>query len=231
MQTADAALDGVALLQPLAPATRAALVRRCSWRRYGPHEQIIDRLDDSQDVFFLVEGRVRIVVYSLSGREISFSDLEPGGFFGELAAIDGGPRSANAVTLSRVLVAAIPPAAFRDVITEHPPVAMLMIRHLAGLVRRSTERITDLSTLAANNRVQAEILRLAAKGRDGNGARIYPIPTHSDIAGRVSTTRETVARVFGELARTGLVERSGNAIVVRNYRQLQDMVEEVRGLD
>ncbi len=230
-QIAAATLDGIGLLQPLAPAERAALARRCSWRRFTGHEQIIDRLDESQDVFFLVEGRVRVVIYSLSGREISFSDLEPGGFFGELAAIDGGPRSANVVALCRTLVAAMPPPVFRDVITEHPPVAMRMIRHLTELLRRSTERITDLSTLAANNRVQAEILRLATRRHDGNTATITPIPTHSDIAGRVSTTRETVARVFGELSRAGLVERRGNAIVVRDFRRLQDMVEEVRGLD
>ncbi|NBB82044.1 MAG: cyclic nucleotide-binding domain-containing protein [Alphaproteobacteria bacterium] len=223
-------LDGVPLLASMPAEARERLARQCRWRRFAAHETIIDRSDDGRDVYFVVEGRVRVVDFSASGREISFDDLETGAFFGELAAIDGGPRSASIVAQTATRVAVMPPAVFADVAAEHPALALELLRHLAAMVRRSTERIMDLSTLAANNRVQAEILRRARKGQAEDGtAVIRPIPVHGDIAARVSTTRETVARVFGDLGRAGIVERQGDHLLVRDFGALQEMVEEVRG--
>jgi CRP-like cAMP-binding protein len=88
----------------------------------------------------------------------------------------------------------------------------------------------DLSTLAAQNRVQAELLRQAqGRERRANAAIIAPIPVHSDIASRVSTTRETVARVMNDLARKGIVERRKGALVIHDMRRLESLVEDVRG--
>lgn len=223
-------LDAVGLFKPLSREARAALARQCRWRRYGAQEQIIDRHDDSRDVFFVISGKVRVVNYSLAGREVSFDDLGAGHFFGELAAIDGKPRSANVVALTDTLVAAMTPACFQKVVSSDPAIAMAVLAHLATVVRRATARIMDLSTLGANNRVHAEILRLAKEGPvKGKTAVISPIPLHSDIAGRVSTTRETVARVFSDLARAGLVERCADHLLVRDLDRIEQMVEDVRG--
>ncbi len=88
----------------------------------------------------------------------------------------------------------------------------------------------DLSTLAANNRVHADLLRLARANPDGeNQAVISPIPVHGDVASRVSTTRETVARVMNDLARQNLVKREKNKLVVLDVEALEDIVEEVKG--
>lgn len=104
-----------------------------------------------------------------------------------------------------------------------------MVR-LARIVRSADERIMDLSTLAAINRVQAELLRQArAEEADGNAAVIEPIPIHSDIASRVSTTRETVARVLNDLARKGIVKRTRGGLMIRDLDRLRQMVEDVRG--
>ena len=117
-----------------------------------------------------------------------------------------------------------------ELITNNPGVALTVMRDLAAIVRNSTERIMDLSTLAANNRVQADLLRLAASNMiDDQRASISPIPIHGDVASRVSTTRETVARVMNDLARQGVVERKKDALVVNDVEQLREMVEEVRG--
>ncbi len=225
-------LEGFELFRSLAPPVRAELERQCRWRRCQPPEPIIDRLDPGRDVYFIVGGRVRVVNYSLSGREVSFIDLDPGSFFGELAAIDNAPRTASVVPLVPTLVAAMPATVFCRVVSEHPAVALATMTHLTGMIRRSVERIMELSTLGANNRVHAELLRLARAGRiQGNTAVIAPIPVHSDIASRVSTTRETVARVFGELTRSGLVERRVDHLLVRDLGRMARMVEEVRGED
>jgi CRP-like cAMP-binding protein len=232
MSASDAqTLSRVQLLESLTDEERHEFSRLCRWKRYSAHEQIIDRQSESRDVFFVIEGRVRVVIYSVTGREIALEDLEPGGCFGELAAIDSEPRSASVMALADTLVAAMTPAHFLRMITSHPEIALELMRRLSQIIRQSTARIMDLSTLAANNRVQAELLRLArgSAEEDENTASITPIPVHSDIAGRVSTTRETVARVFSDLARRRIVKREKESLAVLDMERLEEMVEKVRG--
>jgi len=226
-----ASLDGIDLLRPLAPAERATLVRQCSWRRFQADAPIIDHLSETRDVIFVVAGKVRVLSHSAAGREISFDDVEAGGFLGEIAAIDGLPRSASVAAVEDgTLIAFLAPKPFRDLVTGHPDLAIAVMKRLCRVVRVTTDRVMELSTLGANNRVHAELLRLAKRGRmEGAAAVIAPIPVHADIASRVSTTRETVARVLNDLAREGLVERRTDALVVRDVPRLEQLVEEVRG--
>jgi len=208
----------------------ASIEQACRYRRFSAQEQIIDKDSHSADVYFIVRGRARVVSYSVSGREITFADLVEGDYFGELSAIDGQPRSAGVMAVEDSLVLALPRRVFLATLAEFPQAALKVMRRLARIVRSGDERIMDLSTLAANNRVQAELLR-QARGHSTirDAAVIEPIPVHSDIASRVSTTRETVARVLNDLARKGIIERTRTALVIRNVPMLQEMVEEVRG--
>ncbi len=233
-ETTSHSLDSITLFEPLTPAERQTLAQQCRWRRYAPQEQVFDRSDTGRDAYFIVEGMVRIVDYSFSGREVSFVDISAGTYFGHMGAIDERPRSAGVIALTNTLLASMSPALFQKTVSSHPKLALDIMQNLAVTVRRSTERIMDLSTLGANNRVHAEILRLARASRtdeDSSTAVISPIPVHSDIASRVSTTRETVARVFGELSKSGLVERRSNQLFVSDFEQLEELVEDVRGAD
>ncbi|MBM3537379.1 MAG: Crp/Fnr family transcriptional regulator [Alphaproteobacteria bacterium] len=233
-KSASQTLAQVSLFAALPPTHRQAIERRCRWRTYKEDEQIIDRETDTQDVFFVVAGKARVVNYSPAGREVSFDEIGPGGCFGELASIDGQPRSAAVVAIRPTLAASLSAAVFREILESNPTVAQALLRRLAEVVRESTDRIMDLSTLGAHNRVYAELLREArdsdptAFERITNQASIRPIPVHSDIAARVSTTRETVARVLGELARKGIVERESDALVLRDVARLTKMVREFR---
>lgn len=223
-------LADIRLLTELSADEVEIIEKNCRWKTYGASEQIIDQHSDSRDIFFVAEGRVRVVNYSLSGREITFDDLEPGSHFGELAAIDGLPRSASVMSLSETRIASLPAEQFQNVILEHPNIALKLMKHLAHLVRTSTSRIMELSTLGANNRIHADLLRMARKvTTDDLTASISPIPVHSDVASRVSTTRETVARVMNDLARKNIVERQKDALLIKDLERLEDMVEEVRG--
>ena len=223
-------LKHIRLLAELDDNELAVVEKSCRWKVYDASEQIIDQHSDSRDIFFVVEGRVRVVNYSLSGREITFDDLDPGSHFGELAAIDGLPRSASVMALDNVHIASLPAEQFQEIILEHPTIALKLMKHLAHLVRTSTSRIMDLSTLGANNRIHADLLRMGRKvAGDSDEAIITPIPVHSDIASRVSTTRETVARVMNDLARKGIVERKKDSLVINNLDTLEEMVEDVRG--
>lgn len=223
-------LASIDLLAVLAARERQAIEQNCSWKRYDTHEQIIDRQSETSDVCFVVEGNVRIVNYSLSGREITLDDLDAGAFFGELSALDGRPRSAGVMALTNTLIASLAPNMFLEVLAKHPEIALKFMTHLALVVRNATDRIMDLSTLAANNRVQADLLRQARSNmNDGGESEIKPIPMHADIASRVSTTRETVARVLSDLAREGIVRRTKDSLVITDIDRLTHMVELVRG--
>ena len=223
-------LANVELLNTLAADERKAIERRCRWKRFAKDEQIIDRETDSTDVYFVASGGVRIVNYSLAGREITFDDIEAGGYFGELAALDGAKRSASVVATKDTLTASLDSTGFREVLATHPTMALALLHRLAQVIRQSTGRIMDLGSLGAHNRIYAELLREArAGGLNGNRAAIKPIPVHADLAGRVSTTRETVARVLNELARKKIVEREKGALVILDVKRLSEMVEEFRG--
>ncbi|MCC7274033.1 MAG: Crp/Fnr family transcriptional regulator [Alphaproteobacteria bacterium] len=220
-------LDSVELLASLSPDDRAQIARRCTWRRHAAHEQIIDSASDSRDVLFVTGGKVRIVNFSASGREVSLDDVGPGGFFGELAAIDGASRSATVVALEDTILASLAPSAFLALLREHPEVALAIMRRLAGIIRQANSRIMDLSTVGAQSRVCGELLRLASV--DGTGAaaerRIRPIPRHSDVASRASTTRETVARVLGDLVRHDIVRRDADSFCILDADRLMALVD------
>ena len=129
-------------------------------------------------------------------------------------------------------MAFLPPDYFLKALVQHPALALKVMVHLAQIVRTSTDRIMDLSTLAVNNRIHADLLRQARTNMlEGNAATISPIPVHGDIASRVSTTRETVARVMNDLARQGIVKRTKDALVLPDVDRLREIVEEVRGVE
>ena len=227
---AGAKLAGVGVLRGVPATDLAALAQRCHWRRYRPQQEIVGYREDDRDVYFIVEGTVRVTIYSFSGREVAFRDLPAGESFGEVAAVDGGPRSASVVALSDVLIARLAPAAFWELLRAHPCVAETTLKRLAGLVRRLSERVVEFSTLGVRNRIHAELLRLARSHRcEGGRATIAPAPTHAEIASRVSTHREAVSRELSELARAGLIERRDGRLLICDLDRLARMVDEVRG--
>ena len=228
--TENTSLSGISLLSDLSEKALDEISKRCSWGKFAAGEQILDRQSDNCDLYFIVDGRARVVNYSFSGREVTFDDREGGAYFGELAALDGEPRSANVVALEETVVAILSQDGFHQMLTTYPQVAVRILKNLAKIVRISTDRIMDLSTLGANNRVHAELLRLATPNvDDDNMARISPIPIHGDIASRVSTTRETVARVFSDLTRERILQRAQDALFILDVERLTEIVQEVRG--
>ena len=224
-------LSGVVILEGLDANEFTSLAKDARWKRYQAGEQIIDQESYTSDVFFVVSGRVRVVNYSAAGREITLDEVKTGGHFGELSAIDKRPRSASVLVLEDSMLASLNPDRFIQLMMDHPRIAVRMMQAMAQIIRNSTERIMDLSTLAANNRVQAELLSQAREvaGEDAPCAEISPIPVHWEIASRVSTTRETVARVFSDLTRQGLVKRQKDRLVITDLEELEHMVEAVRG--
>jgi CRP/FNR family cyclic AMP-dependent transcriptional regulator len=97
-------------------------------------------------------------------------------------------------------------------------------------IRMLDRRVYEFSTLAVNNRIRAELLRIAnLSPRKGKCAQIVPAPTHVEIASRVSTHREAVTRELTRLTRLGILERQGHVLVVKDVDRLALIVHDAVG--
>jgi CRP/FNR family cyclic AMP-dependent transcriptional regulator len=154
-------LESVAIFRGLSSSTLERIKPCCRFRSYEPHESIVGHLDTSDEVFFLLTGRARVAVRSTDGKAVNFRELSPGGIFGEYAAIDGRPRSANVEARTSCLVASMPAGAFRKLLEAEPEIAKTLLEHFVREIRELTTRVFEFSTLAVRYRIQAEVLRLA----------------------------------------------------------------------
>lgn len=230
MQTeAERSLAGITLFGGLDEAARRRLESRCHWRHCRPGETVLERGSESQEVLFIVRGAVNIVNFSLSGREVAYATLGAGESFGELAAIDGQPRSASVVATEKTLLAVLPSAEFLNLLQERAEVTFRVLQNLTTMVRSGDIRIMELSTLAATQRVYAEILRMARPDTAVPDLWvIHPLPPLREIASRVSTTRETVARALGQLYPTGLVRRKGKSLYIMDRPKFEEKLASLK---
>lgn len=224
-------LKRVPVLAELPEAVIERISQACSWREVAPGSQILGYLEPSSDVCFLVAGKVRVIVYSFEGKAVLFADLAAGAMFGEIAAIDRKPRSASVEALEACTVARLSSEQMEGLLMVEPRLALAMLRHLASDVRRLTDRVLEFSTLAVQNRIHAELLRLAraTAGPEAREALLSPSPSLSDIAGRISTHREAVSRELSRLANLGLLRREGRDLRVVDIARLAALVAEAKG--
>jgi CRP/FNR family transcriptional regulator, cyclic AMP receptor protein len=225
-----AALKRVPILAELPQARLEQVVGTCKWQDYDAGQQILSYDDPSTDVFFLASGKVRVIIYSAEGKAVLFADLRPGAMFGEIAAIDRRARSASVEGLERSTIASLTASQFQSLLLREPVVAVATLRHVAAEVRRLSERVLEFSTLAVQNRIQAELLRLAAEaGRPQGQALLSPAPSLADIADRISTHREAVSRELSRLGSTGLLQREGGDLRITDVARLERLVREAKG--
>ncbi|WP_207482951.1 Crp/Fnr family transcriptional regulator [Arenibaculum pallidiluteum] len=219
-------LARVPLFRSIDAADIGRLDTQCSWRRAPAKDWIIDYQDEGSDVFFVVTGTVRVMIRSVTGQDVILRDIDAGGFFGELAALDGRARSAGIVAVTDAVVARMPAPVFRDAIHRHPDVCDQVMQLMASQIRMLANRVNEFSTLDVRHRIYAELLRLGRRDREVPGRAILsPPPVHADIAARVSTRREAVARTLKALERQGLLERRRGALVVTDTELLASMID------
>ena len=223
-------LESVSIFRGLSSSSMERIKRRCSCRRYEPRESIVGHLDTSDEVFFLLTGSARVTVRSADGKAVNFRELSPGGMFGEYAAIDGRPRSANVEARTSCLVVSMPADAFRELLQAEPKIAKILLEHFVREIRELTTRVFEFSTLAVRYRIQAEVLRLAQLSAcKGAVARIVPAPTHAEIASRTSTHREAVTRELNRLAKIGILEQRNRELWITDVDRLAALVHDAAG--
>jgi CRP/FNR family transcriptional regulator, cyclic AMP receptor protein len=198
---------------------------QCVWRRAKAKECVVEYKDGGADLYFVSQGHLRVLIRTPAGKDSLLRDIRDGEYFGELAAIDGQPRSAGIVAVTDSIIARMPPAVFRGIVHAHPDVCDQLLVLLASQIRMLANRVNEYGTLNVRTRVYAELLRLARTGRSGE-AVISPPPTHAELAARVSSHREAITRELNSLARAGLLDRRRGALVLLDPARLANLIEE-----
>ena len=220
----DRSLDCVSLLSSLSGEALRAVEIECRWQLFDSGRAIIDRGEEYTDVYMLTAGTAHVLNFSENGKVIDYATLGEGDIFGELAAIDGLPRSASVVTQSPCTMAVIAGAKFTDLVINNPAVSLALLQRLSAIIRFSDKRINDFSLLKAEQRVCIELLRLAEPD-PGNLKEliIHPMPTQSNIANGIGLARETVGRIFSRLARQNIIQRQDKILYLRDREKLEQM--------
>jgi CRP/FNR family cyclic AMP-dependent transcriptional regulator len=190
------------------------IAQRGGVRSFGANTVLVTEEDRSDALFIILSGRVKAYGSSLDGREVVYSVLGAGEYFGEMT-LDGGPRSASVMTLEPTTCAVVPGADVRDFLANHPDFALHLVKKLIKLARASTEHVKSLALEDVYGRI-ARLLRTLAKD-EGDGVKLVPEKlTQQDIAERVGSSREMVSRVFKPLLEGGYIEiRAGRIALLK----------------
>lgn len=183
--------------------------------------EIIAQDDQSNDVYFMISGRVRVNIVATTGRQITYQILEPGQIFGELAALDKLPRTAGVYAEDAVVLARISAEKFEALVVKHPQFALAIMNRLAALARWLTERVFEYHAYDVKGRIYSELLRLCEQG-----AQLEFKITDRDMASRVGTTRENVTRIYANLKSKGVLDRRPSAIEILDVATLTRLLEE-----
>ena len=219
-------LAGVTVLACLDPTERGQIARQCRLSRFAAGDFVIGEHREGQEVVFVLEGRVRVVGRTASGRLVTFAEIDAGGHVGELAALDGGARTADVEAIAPCLAAIMPPSAFQKMLETHPKIALAFLRNLARVIRDADLRISELSTLGAGERLARELLRRAQPAAaDTSQLIVDPVPTQEQLASVTGATRETVARLLGQLQQAGLTRRAGSRLTILDTDQLAQLAD------
>jgi len=191
---------------------------------------VIGHQDRTTDLFIVLDGTLRVELYSLNGREISLADLGPGDLFGEFSAIDEQPRSATVAATAPCTLASIAGGTFRRIALGTPDAAEWLARRLVSRIRLQTERIFELNALAVRSRLHCELLRLSlSAGVNGNAAVVAAAPTHAQLAARIGTHREAVTRELQYLQKQGIVIQQGRELRINDVAELAEIIRAAAG--
>jgi len=228
MAGTDAQLKALKRVLPEPMAEALADHVRVITRRNG--QIVIGHQDETSDVFVVLEGSLRVELFSVNGREIIIADVGMGDLVGEFAALDEQPRSATVTATSSCTLASIPGPVFRQAALAHPETAEWIARRLTGQIRLLTERMFEMNALAVRSRLHCELLRLALdNGVADNAATISPSPTHQQIASKIGTHREAVTRELGYLQEQGITRQDGRKLTICDVEKLAEIVRAAAG--
>jgi CRP/FNR family transcriptional regulator, cyclic AMP receptor protein len=234
---AMAALRACRLFRDLDDASLALVAAALRTRRFRRAETVFHAGDPGDALFIVAEGKVKITIPPDDGSEPAIlTTIGPGGFFGELALLDGAPRSATAVALETVEARVLRRDAFDVLVDSQPTLRRALLATLAGELRRITAQVEDLHFLDLPGRLARHILRMLDDAEEAGGGssvdghvmvgeRRLPWPyTQAELAGMIGGSRQSVNRLLADFVAQGLLRFDGAELVIPDVARLTDAV-------
>ncbi len=203
-------LKKIDLFSELSDGAADKLLRCAKQYKYPKNSIIVTEGDTHNNFYIVVSGNLKVFVNGDDGRQVVLSWLEGGDYFGELALIDGAPRSASVITVAPTVLQIISQQDFHEFLKGENGAAIAMMRGMARRIRSLTGSVRDLALLDVYGRV-ANLLQQRSAESETAALKL----THQEIADMVGASREMVSRIMRELAIGGYIEQTTGAIILR----------------
>ena len=214
------ALAAVPLFGGLDEDGLSNLMRGMRVRRFRRGETVFHLGDPGDALFIVMSGSIKITLPADTGDEAILATLRPGDFFGELALLDGAPRSATAIAIEATETYVLPRDRFRDLIATEPIMRDALLATMAAEVRRLTHHVEELHFLDITGRLASRLARLAnesgATAQPDGTIRLAGPLTQGDLAAMIGCTRQSVNKLLGMFTDDGLIRLERDRIVVLN---------------
>lgn len=216
-------LANIPLFEGLSNSDLDIVAQRVRPRRYKDNDTIFHKDDPGVALYVIVEGKVKIHNETPDGQDCIITIFTEGEFFGDLAMVDGGPRSADATTMEPTELLMLTRDDLMDILDRYPRITRCLLVTIAGRLRRTTELLVKTTTLDVNGRLAMHLNWLAEQhGRvTPNGIRIDLHLTQTDLGNLVGASRESVNKVLGYFRRMGWIGlEDGNKITIKDQNAL-----------
>ena len=186
-------------------------------------ETLFNRGDEGDALYAVVEGLVRIWVGSDSGKELTFSIMEPGDVFGEIALLDGLPRTANATAQEATVLLVMQRSAFLSVLENEPTLARHIIELLCERMRLKTDLLSDFAFADLPVRLARKLgdLVMAHGEIDGNEARLGKRFSQTELAQMLGVSREAINKQLAAWSHKGIVSTEDGGLTVLDLGKLR----------
>ncbi|ATB30292.1 Crp/Fnr family transcriptional regulator [Melittangium boletus] len=219
-------LAQIPMFEPLSGEELDHLSGLLQQRRYAKGEVIFHKGDVGTALFIVRRGEVVIRLSSSEGREVILSILSRGDSFGELALLDGEPRSTDAVAREETHLLSLHQEDFRRFLGERPQVAMRLLAVLSRMVRRVTQHVHDAAFLEGRARLVRVLLELArTQGQQGAEGILLPKRTQADLANQCGVTRESANKWLRHYVQEGLLSYENGQITLLDVERLRRDVD------
>lgn len=210
-----ALLAEAAIFDSLAEEAHAAIAREMRPMTYSAGQLIFSRGDDRQELYLVIDGRVRLSILSAEGRELSFAHAGTGAVFGEIAMLDGKARTADATAVGKVQAMVLSHTAFRRLLEDTPGLADAVIRFLCARIREADLQLEGVALHRIEVRLARYLLsrcmQYAPDQEDGE-VMIDIGMSQGELALLLGASRPKVNGALMLLEDQGVLTRDGNKV-------------------
>ena len=210
------------LFTALADDSATALKARMVEVKVSKGQVLFNEGDSGDRLYIVTDGKIKLGIKSIDGRENLLAVLGPGEMFGELSLFDPSPRTATATALTDAKLLGLGQEDLNLWLAEHPEVAKHLLRALAQRLRRTWEAVGDLVFSDVPGRVAKALSELAQKfgTRNNDGLHVAHDLTQEELAQLVGASRETVNKALADFATRGWVRLEARAVVILDEDRL-----------